>query len=219
LILDDLSGVRTGAPETWPARFRAYLRGRGVSDAQVEKWSLGYFDAGAFAERVYVPIEDATGLRSYAARSILPEHNVPPPFPPEVSRARWTYSYVPDFLRDAVWFGQRFWPAHGGVAVVVEGVFDALRLDRDFPGLSVAAFHYMSQPQAAYDLLAYGFDRVVVLTDSDPVGDRTAEIVSVGLRNSGAPVVSSRARLPRSKDPASADLGELRDALGTCGVV
>ena len=103
--------------------------------------------------------------------------------------------------------------------MVVEGVFDALRLDRDFPGLSVAAFHYMSQPQAAYDLLAYGFDRVVVLTDSDPVGDRTAEIVSVGLRNSGAPVVSSRARLPRSKDPASADLGELRDALGTCGVV
>lgn len=221
MIFDDLSDVRAGLPlSSWPVRFLDYFRSRGVTEEQIEKWGLGFVEKGALAERVFVPIADEDGaLRMYAARSILPEHNVPPPYPPKVSRARWSYSMHPIEFRDPVWFGQRFWT--GGkdrAVVVVEGVFDALRLDREFPGISVAAYHLTFQPQAAFDAIAFRFGKVVVMTDSDPAGERLAGVTEKGVATSGSGVPVVRARLT-SKDPAAASLSELREVLGASGVV
>ena len=147
-------------------------------------------------------------MRAFAARSILPEHNGL-----SLDPKRWSSTHMPMEIREPVWFGERMWAEkESNSVIVVEGVFDGLRLDREFPDLPFAAFHYLQQPQQAYDKLAFRYKHIIALTDSDPTGDLMAKTLKDCVLASGSKTSVIRARL-NFKDPASASSKNLREVV------
>ena len=50
-------------------RARAYLYGRGLADADIAKWGLGYCSTGKFRNMIIVPVEDTDGnIRTFQTR-------------------------------------------------------------------------------------------------------------------------------------------------------
>ena len=139
-------------------RLRSYLRSRGVSTSQIVKHKIGYAAAGRYAWRVLFPVFGEDGkVYGCVARSV------------DVKQ-KPKYLNTPGIK--LLWNGY----ARGSVAVITEGVLDALNVEkallrrRDW--VAVARLGSTLTEQQLRQLRA--FERLVVLPDSDVPGVRGA---------------------------------------------
>ncbi len=181
------AGVVFAPLEQWPRAAREYAEGRGLAAWQVERWGVGVAVDGRLAGRVVFPWRDDRGLvRGYTARAFLPalrKHDEPG------ERDGAARGFV---------LGEQHWPSSGrSVVVVVEGMFDALAVERATGACVGAARGSNLTPQHASKLAT--FAEVVAATDPDGAGASFAE----ALRSSLGRWTRFRvAELPPGYDPA-----------------
>lgn len=176
--------------------FWHYLTGptRRLTPTEVVDYQMRACVIGRFAMRVIIPIHQAGKLVSFVARSIYDSC----PCGEGGCKHKWVKVLYPQgphksgilFNIDRV-RGQE-------EAVLVEGAFDAIRLsDR-----AVATLGATVSPEQRQMLKAYGFERVVLLYDSDEAGKKGTRRAARELAAAGFDVRISS--LPEGVDPASA---------------
>lgn len=150
-----------------------YLKARGLSAAQVEKFGLGYCSRGLMAGRICVPIHDATGaLVAYAGRWAEDE-------PPDGTER---YLLPPKFEKSRVLFNLH---RLGDVrhVVLVEGYWSVFRLHAlGIPAVSLMGWS-ISEAQIAL-LRERGTEFVTALLDGDEAGTRARERIVPSLAGS-----------------------------------
>jgi len=169
-----------------------YLRNRGFRPALARKYDMGYCLRGRYAYRLVVPVYTEGKLRTFIARAIVSvlEKKVLIPSGSRASHALFNIDNVAPPL-----------------CIVVEGVFDALRL-RQYAIASLGTT--LSDYQI--DLLrTKGFRGIVVMRDGDEAGRTAARkdadaLVAMGFR-------VCVAQLPDGVDPGSASERQLAEAL------
>lgn len=179
--------------EDWADTPRSYLHGRGVSDAQISMWGLGYAVDGRLRGRIVIPARSADGRpANYTGRT----------FSKQLLRylsAREEEN--PD--HDAI-FGEHLWPRidarRTSRVVVVEGALNAIACARALPGTPVAAL-FGSKVSIGHLLKLSAFGCALIATDPDPAGDAAAERLWGSLVRHVSRV--SRVRLPVGEDAAS----------------
>lgn len=169
---------------------RRYLKSRGVSVYQIVKHGIGYAAVGDFAWRVLFPVVDSTGgVHGCVGRAIVTK-----------AGEETTPKYLNTRGMKILWNAQK--PI--GTAVVVEGVMDALRLERAL--LQVRNMTAVARLGAAItagqlDQLKE-FEQVVVLPDWDKAGIHGAIQLCVRCVERG---ISTRVSIPEimnGSDPA-----------------
>jgi DNA primase len=204
-------GTWGGDLQTWATPARRYLEERGVPPEQVLRWGLRYCVDGDLAGRILVPTYDAAGaLLSWTARSYIGDD--------------LRYRSVPGGGLPGAVFGELFWPEPmlrpASRVVLTEGAFNALACERA-GAQYLAAFGGASQIAGTEidrwcALKIASFGEIVLVTDPDATGNRTAELVAGSLHRSPARCKVSRAELPPGVDAAELwkrDPGELRRRL------
>lgn len=155
--------VIIGRPlERWPSEAQRYLAKRGVDQAELERWEIGYAVDGRLAGRIVIPVRNGRGeYVSYTARAFGASPLIKYKEPLEEEFAR----------KDAI-FGEWGWPAHveRDVVVVVEGGFNALAVQRA-TGHSFAAL-FGSEYMPSHGVRLSTFKRVVIASDPDKAGEK-----------------------------------------------
>lgn len=196
-------GVVFAPLSRWVSSARAYAVKRGITDAQVDKWGLGYAIDGRCVGRIFVPIRDEEGvLLSYTARSYTG------------GDIRYLTPRREEGLRTDAVFGMAEWKDRTRV-VVTEGALNALACERA-GALQIGALGGSEvTPSVIAEVSA--FDRITILTDADAAGDsaalqlyfalarwRNAERLRIGPGPDG-----------RKRDANDLTVDELRAMLGT----
>ena len=183
--------------DRWPSPFRRYLEKRGVTEAQVARYGIGYAVAGDLEGRVVVPIRGARGdLRSYVARAI------------GKSVVRYLTPELSEHPRPGAVFGAEHWGDDRGVVVLTEGAFNALACER--AGARAGAALGGSNVEAEHVSALMRFRVVVVATDQDNAGNRARAALVEAL----APHVEIRAlEFPKGIDANDLPETELRAML------
>jgi DNA primase len=169
------------------------LEERGLSYELAEQFGMGYCSRGYFHDRIVVPVHDGEGkLLGYIGRSasgMEPKYLLPRGFP--IGKILFNLHRVKD----------------AGRVVVVEGVFDAVRVHA--AGYPVVALlgSQLTQGQA---VLLRGFRSVVYLFDGDEAGRMAAEKI---LEREDLPE-GIRVDLPEGKDPGDMVADEIRRRVG-----
>lgn len=167
------AGAREGRGRLRPLTFtltldpaHPYLGERGLTDAQVERFGLGFASRGVMAGRIAIPIHDETGqLVAYAGR-----------WPGEAPDGEAKYLFPPAFPKSQVLFNlnRAIGARH---MVVVEGFFGAFALDSE--GVPVVAVMGSSISPEQLDLLeAAGVQEITVLMDGDAAGIEASKKVA-----------------------------------------
>jgi DNA primase len=188
--------------EEWPAPPRAYAESRGIRSWQVDRWGIGYSLGGRLDGRVVIPIRDAEGRpRSYTARAYAGQ------------QVRYLTPREEEGADPGCLFGEERAGEYPGAGVVVcEGALNALAVERVCEGPVLALGGSRVDQRAILKIARFAF--AVVLTDSDPAGDKAADALWRGLRGY---VPLARARLPEGFDPANCGpavlTGELERAI------
>ena len=176
-----------------------YLTGRGVSEAMISRFGLGYCDCGVMRGRICIPIHDERGrLVAYAGR--WPGLNPPSGEP--------RYKFPWGFRKRLALFN-----CHRVVTVshlvVVEGFWSVFRLD----ALGIAAVALMgctlSREQEAI-ILGSSADQITLLLDGDVAGREATKEIALRLarhRFVHAP------DLPEGAEPDTMDEGILMAAI------
>lgn len=152
----------------WPKKFGAYLGSRGVTWEQVERWGIGYIVDGKYRDRIWFPVCGVGGvLRTWTARHI------------GVGIRYLTASRSDGAETDAI-FGMDWWGDQNRV-VIVEGIFDALAVERRWPKEAVAAL-LGARISTWHQMALSRFPVAIVATDSDHAGDRVAGEIA-GMRH------------------------------------
>jgi DNA primase len=184
--------------EDWVSLARDYvIHDRNLTALDVDRYRIGYAVDGHLAGRVVVPWVDQRGrFAGYSARSITGEEP----------------KYLTPDQRDnadlGVMFGEHTWtsiPERRDVLVVTEGAFNAMSVVHALPDyeINIAAMGG-SDINPTHMIKIATFKRVVILTDSDPAGDKAASSMASAL---GRYVAYKRVRLPDGKD--AQDVGRL----------
>ena len=190
-----------------------YLYSRHFFARHIQRFQIGYAPGNPVYDwRVIIPVFLRGQLHSFVARSIYDEcfrcHQAVCECPVGWQRVL----YPPGVKMSEVLFNLDAVHEH---AVLVEGVFDAMRI----PGLGVAAFgSHLSQAQRSL-LREHGVDTVTVMFDGDEAGRAGAARVAQELRSDLFAV--RLAHVPDGKDPASLserDARELVDAAPSYGI-
>jgi len=159
-----------------------YVTERGITPAQVERWSVGYAINGRLNGRIVFPTHNAQGrVVNYTARTFVsaPKRYLTP--------AR---EENPDFN---VVYGERFWPAptQRQQVIVTEGVINTLAVERCTP-LPVACLNG-SNPSLGQLSRLSTFSTVIIMTDQDYAGDKADQDLSEALTRH---TTIKRVRLP-----------------------
>lgn len=189
------SGVIFEPIEKWVSLARDYvLEDRHLTAADIDRYRLGYAVDGSLAGRVVVPWIDQYGrFAGYSARSIVGEEP----------------KYLTPDQRDkadlGTMFGEHTWGTHRETIVVTEGAFNAMSVVHALPDYRVdIAAMGGSDINPTHMIKVATFTNVIVLTDSDPAGDKAAIAMFSAL---GRYVNLERVRLPDGKD--AQDVGRL----------
>jgi DNA primase len=174
--------------ETWVSGARKYASGRcQITHEEVELYGLGYAVDGNLAGRVVIPWRGANGaVGGYSARTFVgeePKYKTP------------AESEKPD---NSIMFGEHLWSKTRDTLVVTEGALNAMAVRRaidDFK-FDVAAMGG-SEIFPLQVIKMSTFKRVVIMTDSDPAGDKAAAALTSVLGKYSQTV---RMRLPDKKD-------------------
>ncbi len=185
-----------------------YLLDRGLSEETIKAYDMGYIRAGRYMKRVIIPVRQAGVLRSFVARSIYdvcPACHKEPCRPP--CRARWRKARNADDVSMAKLIFNIDRMRDGQEIVLMEGVFDALRL----PNQAVCSFGaHLSREQRA--LIRKRTDKVIICWDGDiftdpklfhqmrrVAGELVSDLIQVRI-----------AHLPDGTDPGDLPLDVLR---------
>lgn len=194
--------VRVAPIGMWPRMAAEYALGRGITPEQVHKWGIGYADEGRLRHRVVLVTRDEHGVPwNYTARTYV--DHVKRYFEPE----HWEKADRNVMFGEQDWHSKRFdCPA----AVVVEGGFKALAIERAMPELALAATAG-SAIMPRYPLKLMQFPHVIVATDADDTGDRIGDELMFLLRRQR--VRATRMRLRDGTEPDTIPLEELQEHL------
>lgn len=170
------------------APYLSYLRRRGLPDATVGLYRMGYVDQGPLAGRVIVPSFDAVGMVNFwSARTIWPD--VTPAYKlPEASKDIVSNEHMVDWTE----------PVY-----LVEGAFDEVAIGPQ----AISLYGKFMQPLLAKRLVERRPPIVYVCLDSDA---RT-EALGLTQRLLGYDIPCALVDLP-GKDPGSVGLEEVRRA-------
>ena len=158
---------------TWVTPAREYMQDRGVTNWQVEHHRLGYAVDGRLAGRIVIPIWDAAwSACCYHARDFCDRDK------------RYLFPSTEDNPNLDVLFGEHVWPAQRGQIVVTEGAFNALAVERALSSVhtdvSFAALGG-SDFRSMHAIKLSSFSRIILLTDSDPAGDKIADEINAAV--------------------------------------
>jgi hypothetical protein len=173
-----------------------YGASRFLSPSVIERFEMGYCGKGMMNRRWCIPIHNGEGvLVAYIGR------HAGDPVPQDTAK----YLLPKGFRKELELFNLHRVAGHSRVVVLVEGVFDAIRLD----GLSMPAVGLfgssISQEQLAL-LKTHGFSSVIVMLDSG-TGKAERKLVHRISRE----VFVRTASLPDGEDPATVSEGFLRE--------
>lgn len=171
--------------QEWYGPALDYLVARGVTEAQMKRWNIGFAIEGPLAWRVVVPVVTCGKLVAYVARSIFDDGSKRYDMPSRAEGAR------PDV---AVWGEPRFDPARGAITLA-EGVFSAMALERAGAPNPCALLGSELTPLKVSVLTQWPV--VLVATDPDEAGEKAARKLSMTLRRSSH---LERVELPDSPD-------------------
>jgi DNA primase len=176
----------------WGPQAYDYLRRRGLSDMDIAVYEIGHCSSGYFAQRVIVPVYDNGDLVYFQARDWT-------------GRAPIKYLGPSGYEQGVLFNFDR--AAESGVLLLVEGIFDALRL----PAYAVALLGKRLQAQQQARIVAAKPRTVFIFLDSD--ADEQAERIKGQLVNPSRQV--HVLRLPGIKDlgEAPADVVDSLDDL------
>lgn len=174
----------------WLGPAEQYVRARGITDEQVERFGLGYAVDSRLAGRIVFPVRVGVHARpaGYSARTWAGEE--PKYKTPHESEGA---------DKDAI-FGEHIWPAdlrERRVIGITEGAVDALALERA-TGIMVGSMSG-SDVRPGHVIKLATFATVIVLTDPDAAGDRAAAGYASSL---GRHVRVLRPMLPAGMDAA-----------------
>lgn len=174
-------------------RFWRYLiQGRSLSIPQVQDYGIGFARSGEFAWRVIVPIIMHGQLMTFVARAISRERQPKYRSPVGADNSRALFNLERLAGQEEV--------------VLVEGVFDALRI----PDMAVATLGtHLSQAQRTL-LIRAGVKRVVICWDEDDTGLPQAYEAARALRGQ---IEVLQATLPEGTDPGRLSVEALRAAI------
>lgn len=187
----------------WVTPARVYAEGRGITQAEVDLYNLGYAVTGRLEGRIIFPV--LAGPRAlpagYSARTFV-----------DAERKYLTPHETEDADLDAM-FGEHLWPPPAGrdVVVVTEGAINALSATRatGHPASSISG----SDVRPGHIVKIATFRTVVVLTDPDKAGVRAARGIASSL---GRHTNVVRPRLPPGQDARDVekrDPAELKDII------
>lgn len=179
-----------------------YFRRRGFLPHWVTALGVGYCLAGPYARRVIVPIVTQGALRTFVARTWMPEERKKVLMPPGSQAERALFGY------DQLVIDRPYWKN----LILVEGVFDAIRMWEYGFRETVATLgaHVTDLQQSLMKRLAPS--RVILLRDADSAGQEGAIKGARQLATNMLPV--SIARL-EDGDPDSASPADVRQALNS----
>lgn len=188
----------------WVSPARAYAERRGLTEAQVERWGLGYSVDGRLAGRIVLPWRDARGqLTGYTARTYLanPKKYLEPDAEEGADRS-------------AV-YGEQHWSPAGerSTVVVTEGGLDGLAVERAAAMPFGAVCGSVLLPGHVARLSTW--QEVVIASDPDKAGRGLAGAIYDALarwtrvRFATLPAGYDCAKLERERGPRV-----LRDVLG-----
>lgn len=159
VVLPTVDGV------PWHPRALEYLtEERRIPKWQVDRWHIGFATRGRCAWRVVVPIYTGGLLLSYVARAFIR-------LPVRYDCAR---RGDPGARPDAAIFGEPGWGT-GKVAVITEGVFGALAMERARAPNPTAILGSQSLGPEKMSRLAQRFEVILIATDPDAAGNKAAE--------------------------------------------
>jgi DNA primase len=170
-------GKRTGCrqeelpklPFTLRLQWHPYLEQRGIQRQTAAWFGAGYYGGSGFLRgRMIFPIHDERGeLVAYAGR-VMDGREPRYLFPPGFHKSQVVFN-----LHRAVEFAAR----QGGVAIVVEGFFDCLKVHQAGCG-NVVALMGASLSDRQSELLHTYFRELVVMLDGDEAGRRASRMLA-----------------------------------------
>lgn len=174
-------------------RFWRYLiQGRSLSISQVQDYGIGFARSGEMAWRVIVPVISSGQLMTFVARAISKERQPKYRSPVGADNSRALFNLERLAGREEV--------------VLVEGVFDALRI----PDMAVATLGtHLSQAQRTL-LIRAGVKRVILCWDEDDTGLPQAYETARALRGR---IDVLQAALPEGADPGRLSVEDLQAAI------
>lgn len=185
----------------WFGPALSYLRKRGVTDDQIEKWGIGFALKGILANRVVIPVYGAGGvLRTYSARALSPSMH------PRYEAGKKVHGATPKL---AV-FGEIHYDRTVKTVTVAEGCFSALALERaGAPNVSAILSSEVTPERLR--IISTDFDRIIVATDPDHAGDAAHRAILPARRR--AEIVRYRPRLSPDDMPHDELVSDLEKIL------
>ena len=156
-------------PFTLRLRWHPYLEQRGIQRQTASWFGAGYYGGSGFLrERMVFPIHDERGeLVAYAGR-VMDDREPRYLFPPGFRKSQVVFN-----LHRAVKSAAR----QGGVAIIVEGFFDCLKVHQAGYG-NVVALMGASVSDRQAELLDTYFRELVVMLDGDEAGWRASRVLT-----------------------------------------
>lgn len=156
----------------WHPRALEYLTGRSIPTWQLERWHVGYATRGRCAWRVVVPVYTGGLLVSYVARAFIDDGRVR-----YLTPKRSGIGAEPGCRPDAALWGEPGFDYEARVAVVTEGVFKAMAMERAEAPNPCAVLGANNLGADKIKLLSR-FDAVLLATDPDKAGRACAEKIA-----------------------------------------
>lgn len=179
------AGVTIAPLGSWPRMAAEYALKRGLTAQQIYHWGMGYADEGRLAHRIVLVTRNEQGIaKNYTARTYVdhPKRY----FEPE----HWEKADRNVMFGEEKWHSKRVdCPA----AIVTEGGFKALAVERVMPELALAATAG-SAVMPGYAAKLTRFPHIIVSTDADDTGDRIADELIFVLRRQRKKVTRLRLR-------------------------
>ena len=162
-----------------------YLKKRMVTLEEIKRFKIGFCNGGVFQDRIIVPIYNDHRLVFYVGRTYL--------------------NRVPKYLNAPVPKNGTIFKTFDGrvkLAVITEGVFDALRVGKVAPAISLLGKIVNGKAQA--QSIFNSADKVLVMFDKDAVKDCVLAAMELSIFVLAKPVFIDK------KDPGEMTLDEIK---------
>lgn len=198
---DFISLSEVGRRTHWDKIAIKYLHSRGVTETQIRRKNIGYSMVGDFRYRIVIPVYYHGKLEGLVARAFV--RDLEPPY--RNSLGNKTLYNVPKHIHKT--------------AVLSEGVFDALAIERAVPAsIDSLAILGSSLTDRQLDIVK-AYERVILWTDPDVAGVEGLIKMGSHLRNLNGPVVECivpKLNNEEEFDPSDLDEREVQAKLKAC---
>lgn len=176
--------------EYWVTQAREYTKSRGITQKDVFDFRIGYAIDGPLSCRIVLPwISTTQQIVGYSARTFVDDE------------PRYKTPKESDNADFGTMVGEHLWPEskQRGILIVTEGGFNALAVKRVLPEDANIAIGAMggSEINPTHIIKMATFGLVIVMTDADDAGDKSASVIQSSLARH---TPTRRARLPDKQD-------------------